>query len=121
MLSDYMYAMAAYPLVVQPIRKFRFIPNAHARWNRFLAACESGSVRKAGGQTNVDCGSGLNEAKSSKIWRRSQQSAVGLVVTNRFLSVVASRCSPTVDTEHHETCENRDLYPGLSSSPLEST
>ena len=38
MLSDYMYAMAAIPLAVQPIQKIRFIPYAHARWNRFLTA-----------------------------------------------------------------------------------
>jgi hypothetical protein len=36
MLSDYMYAMAAVPLSVEPIQKIRFIPYAHARWNRFL-------------------------------------------------------------------------------------
>jgi thiamine kinase-like enzyme len=41
MLSDYMYAMAAIPLAVHPIQKIRFIPYAHARWNRFLAAYES--------------------------------------------------------------------------------
>jgi thiamine kinase-like enzyme len=40
MLSDYMYAMAAIPLAVDPIQKIRFIPYAHARWNRFLAAYE---------------------------------------------------------------------------------
>ena len=40
MLSDYMYAMAAIPLAVKPIQKIRFIPYAHARWNRFLAAYE---------------------------------------------------------------------------------
>ncbi len=38
MLSDYMYAMAAIPLAVNPIQKIRFIPYAHARWNRFLEA-----------------------------------------------------------------------------------
>lgn len=36
MLSDYMYAMAAIPLAVNPVQKIRFIPYAHARWNRFL-------------------------------------------------------------------------------------
>ncbi|MEN8238111.1 MAG: phosphotransferase [Actinomycetota bacterium] len=36
MLSDYMYAMAAIPLAVHPIQKIRFIPYAHARWNRFI-------------------------------------------------------------------------------------
>jgi thiamine kinase-like enzyme len=40
MLSDYMYAMAAIPLAVKPIQKIRFIPYAHARWNRFLVAYE---------------------------------------------------------------------------------
>jgi thiamine kinase-like enzyme len=38
MTSDYMYAMAAIPLAIKPIQKIRFIPYAHARWNRFLAA-----------------------------------------------------------------------------------
>jgi thiamine kinase-like enzyme len=38
MLSDYMYAMAAIPLAVNPIQKIRFIPYAHARWRRFLEA-----------------------------------------------------------------------------------
>lgn len=38
MLSDYMYALAAIPLAVNPIQKIRFIPYAHARWNRFLEA-----------------------------------------------------------------------------------
>ena len=41
MLSDYMYAMAAIPLAVNPIQKIRFIPYAHARWNRFLTSFES--------------------------------------------------------------------------------
>jgi thiamine kinase-like enzyme len=41
MLSDYMYAMAAIPIAVQPIQKIRFIPYAHARWNRFLKAYEA--------------------------------------------------------------------------------
>jgi len=36
MLSDYMYAMAAIPLAVNPIQKIRFIPYAHARWGKFL-------------------------------------------------------------------------------------
>ena len=40
MLSDYMYAMATIPLALQPMQKVRFIPYAHARWNRFLASCE---------------------------------------------------------------------------------
>jgi thiamine kinase-like enzyme len=38
-LSDYKYAMAALPLAVDPIQKIRFIPYAHQRFNRFLAAC----------------------------------------------------------------------------------
>ena len=38
MLSDYMYALAAIPLATNPIQKIRFIPYAHARWNRFLGA-----------------------------------------------------------------------------------
>jgi thiamine kinase-like enzyme len=38
MVSDYMYAMAAIPLAVHPVQKIRFIPYAHARWNRFLEA-----------------------------------------------------------------------------------
>jgi thiamine kinase-like enzyme len=38
MLSDYMYAMAAIPLSVEPIQKIRFIPYAHARWNRFQSS-----------------------------------------------------------------------------------
>jgi len=38
MLSDYMYAMAALPLAVEPIQKIRFIPYAHARFFKFLDA-----------------------------------------------------------------------------------
>lgn len=37
-LSDYMYAMAALPLAVEPIQKIRFIPYAHARFFKFLNA-----------------------------------------------------------------------------------
>ena len=37
-LSDYMYAMAALPLAVEPIQKIRFLPYAHARFRRFLRA-----------------------------------------------------------------------------------
>ncbi|MGI9667303.1 MAG: phosphotransferase [Acidimicrobiia bacterium] len=37
-LSDYMYAMAAVPLALDPVQKIRFIPYAHARWNRFRRA-----------------------------------------------------------------------------------
>ncbi len=39
-LSDYKYAMAALPLAVDPIQKIRFIPYAHQRFNKFLAASE---------------------------------------------------------------------------------
>ena len=38
MLSDYMYAMAAIPLALRPIQKIRFVPYAHQRFRRFLAA-----------------------------------------------------------------------------------
>ncbi|MFW2335318.1 phosphotransferase [Ilumatobacter sp.] len=37
-LSDFMYAMAAIPLALQPVQKIRFIPYAHQRFRRFLAA-----------------------------------------------------------------------------------
>ena len=37
-LSDFMYAMASLPLAVEPIQTIRFIPYAHARYQRFLAA-----------------------------------------------------------------------------------
>ena len=37
-LSDYKYALAAIPLAVKPIQKIRFIPYAHARFNKFKAA-----------------------------------------------------------------------------------
>ena len=40
-LSDYMYAMAALPLAVEPIQKIRFIPYAHQRFGRFLSAYRS--------------------------------------------------------------------------------
>ena len=36
MMSDYMYAMAALPLAVEPIQKIRFIPYAYARFAKFL-------------------------------------------------------------------------------------
>ena len=39
-LSDYMYALAAIPLAVEPIQKIRFIPYASQRYARFLHACE---------------------------------------------------------------------------------
>ena len=39
-LSDFMYAMAALPLAVEPIQKIRFIPYALARFERFTAAWE---------------------------------------------------------------------------------
>jgi hypothetical protein len=35
-LSDYMYAMAALPLALQPIQKIRFLPYARQRFRRFL-------------------------------------------------------------------------------------
>ncbi len=35
MLSDYMYAMAALPLALEPIQKIRFLPYAHQRWRKF--------------------------------------------------------------------------------------
>ena len=38
MLSDYMYAMAALPLALEPIQRIRFIPYAHQRFDRFLQA-----------------------------------------------------------------------------------
>jgi thiamine kinase-like enzyme len=38
MLADYMYAMAALPLALEPIQKIRFVPYAHRRFARFLAA-----------------------------------------------------------------------------------
>ncbi len=39
-LSDYMYALAAIPLAVEPIQKIRFIPYASQRFARFRRACE---------------------------------------------------------------------------------
>jgi len=36
MLSDYMYAMAALPLALEPIQRIRFIPYAHQRFQKFL-------------------------------------------------------------------------------------
>ena len=33
-----MYAMAAIPLALQPVQRIRFIPYAHQRFHRFLAA-----------------------------------------------------------------------------------
>jgi thiamine kinase-like enzyme len=38
MLSDYMYAMAALPLALQPIQRIRFLPYAHRRFRRFRDA-----------------------------------------------------------------------------------
>lgn len=38
LLSDVMYAMAAIPLALQPMQRIRFIPYAHQRFHRFLAA-----------------------------------------------------------------------------------
>ncbi len=40
LLSDYMYAMAALPLAVEPIQKIRFLPYASARFARFLTSWE---------------------------------------------------------------------------------
>jgi len=40
LLSDYMYAMAALPLALQPIQKIRFLPYSHQRFSRFLAGWE---------------------------------------------------------------------------------
>jgi len=37
-LSDYMYAMAALPLALEPVQRIRFLPYAHQRFERFLAA-----------------------------------------------------------------------------------
>jgi thiamine kinase-like enzyme len=37
-LSDYMYAMAALPVALEPIQRIRFIPYAHQRFHKFLAA-----------------------------------------------------------------------------------
>lgn len=37
-LSDFMYAMAAIPLALEPIQKIRFVPYALQRFRRFLAA-----------------------------------------------------------------------------------
>lgn len=38
MLSDFMYAMAAIPLALEPIQRIRFLPYADQRLRRFLAA-----------------------------------------------------------------------------------
>ncbi len=38
LLSDYKYALAAIPLALEPIQKIRFIPYAHARFNKFRTA-----------------------------------------------------------------------------------
>jgi thiamine kinase-like enzyme len=38
LLSDYMYAMAALPLALEPIQKIRFLPYAHQRFHRFLTS-----------------------------------------------------------------------------------
>ena len=43
--SDYMYAMAALPLALEPIQKIRFIPYAHQRFQRFLATWDSEFTR----------------------------------------------------------------------------
>jgi thiamine kinase-like enzyme len=36
MLSDFMYAMAALPLALEPMQKIRFIPYSHQRFHKFL-------------------------------------------------------------------------------------
>jgi thiamine kinase-like enzyme len=41
LLPDYMYAMAALPLALEPIQRIRFIPYAHQRFRKFLAAWEA--------------------------------------------------------------------------------
>jgi thiamine kinase-like enzyme len=41
MLSDYMYAMAALPLALEPIQKIRFVPYAHQRFHRFLRSWDA--------------------------------------------------------------------------------
>jgi len=41
MLSDFMYAMAALPLSVEPIQKIRFIPYAHQRFHKFLTTWDA--------------------------------------------------------------------------------
>jgi thiamine kinase-like enzyme len=40
LLSDYMYAMAAIPLALEPMQRIRFVPYAHQRFERFLTAWE---------------------------------------------------------------------------------
>jgi thiamine kinase-like enzyme len=39
-LSDYMYAMAALPLALEPVQRIRFLPYAHQRFRRFLDAVD---------------------------------------------------------------------------------
>ncbi len=41
LLSDYMYAMAALPLALEPIQKIRFIPYAHQRFGKFQRSWEA--------------------------------------------------------------------------------
>jgi len=38
-LSDYMYALAALPLALEPVQRIRFLPYAYQRMRRFLEAC----------------------------------------------------------------------------------
>ncbi len=40
LLSDYMYALAALPLALEPIQKIRFLPYAHLRFRAFLEGFE---------------------------------------------------------------------------------
>jgi thiamine kinase-like enzyme len=41
MASDYMYAMAAVPLAVEPLQRIRFLPYSSQRFARFLAAWQA--------------------------------------------------------------------------------
>jgi len=41
LLSDYMYAMAALPLALEPIQKIRFVPYAHQRFAKFLRSWDA--------------------------------------------------------------------------------
>jgi len=71
MLSDYKYAMAALPLAVNPIQKIRFIPYAHQRFSKFLAAydlCRKG-VPERGSEPFSRLGSDPNF--SGKLWRKA--------------------------------------------------
>ena len=41
LLPDLMYAFAALPLALEPIQRIRFLPYAHARFHKFLAAWDA--------------------------------------------------------------------------------